>query len=332
MSAKSKKPVVPIYAVAGAEPFLKRQAMTRIIDDVLGDADRTLAMSEYDGSSGSAELSSVLDDLRTLPFLTDRRLVLLRDADKFITQHRDALETYAANPSETGVLLIECKTMPATTRLAKQIAKIGELIKCDAPKGYEVSRWVVTHCKAAYSAQIESRAAEKLCHLVGTELGLLDAELQKCLLYAEPRKQINLADVDALVGQQREEQIWNVLDAVCEGNRAKALQLWEEVVQTDRAAEPRAVGGMAFKVRQLLKAKRAQESGVSMDQLMRELWIRDEQQLRRRLDAFTTAQVEKMLAQLLETDVAMKTGMGTVHASIERFIVEFTERHSKRGR
>ncbi|MBI4580700.1 MAG: DNA polymerase III subunit delta, partial [Planctomycetes bacterium] len=109
--------VLPVYAVCGGEPFLKRQAMERITREVLGNADRSLALSEYDGT-GPVELAGVLDDLRTLPFLTERRLVVVREADKFITAYREALEDYAAKPSPTGVLLIECKSMPGNTRLA----------------------------------------------------------------------------------------------------------------------------------------------------------------------------------------------------------------------
>jgi DNA polymerase-3 subunit delta len=186
---------------------------------------------------------------------------------------------------------------------------------------------VVSHCKETYGAQIDARAADKLCTLVGAELGLLDAELQKCLIYVGERKQIGLTDVETLVGQQREEQIWDILSAVGEGNRQRALQLWEDVVQTDRAAEARAVGGLAFTVRRLLKAKRAEEAGASLGELMRELWVRDEQQARRQLGAFTTAQVEDMLTRLLETDVAAKTGLCSVQSSIERFIVELTQRN-----
>src|ERR1051325_5813762 len=120
----------PVYVVHGAEAFLKRQAVTEIIDKVLGNADRSLAFSEYDGSAW-VELASVLDDLRTLPFLAERRLVFVRDADTFITNHRQALEDYLENISPTGVLLIECRSFPGNTRLAKRAAAIGESIKCE---------------------------------------------------------------------------------------------------------------------------------------------------------------------------------------------------------
>jgi len=330
MPASKPATPAPIYAVSGAEVYLKRRAVEQIVTEVLGNADRALALSEYDCSTSVAELASVLDDLRTLPFLTDRRLVVVREADKFITQYRPALEDYAASPSSTGVLLLECKSLPANTRLHKRIAEIGKVLKFEALPPFKVPGWVTSHCKESYGVAIEQQAAAKLVDLVGPDLGLLDAELQKCALYIGARKQIALADIEALVGQQREEQVWNILSAIGAGDEQQALTLWEEVCQTDHAAEARAVGGIAFTVRRLLKAKRAEEAGAPAGELMRDLWIRDERQLRKELGAFTTAQVEEMLSRLLEADVRTKSGLGSVQTSIERLIVEMSRRSASR--
>jgi len=332
MAPATKSTTDLIYAVTGNEVFLKRRAMDQIVQDVLGNADRSLTLAEYDCATTTVEASSVLDDLRTLPFLADRRLVVVRDADKFITAYRYALEKYAANPSPTGVLLIECKSLPAKTRLHKLITNVGKVLKFDAIPAYKVPAWLTSHAKEAYGVQLESRAAAKLVDLVGPELGLLDAELQKCALYTHGRNRITLEDVEALVGHQKEEQVWDILAAIGEGDTRKALTQWEEVWQTDRTAEMRAIAGIAITVRRLLKAKRTEEAGASTGELMRELWIRDEQQLRRQLSAFTTADVEEMLSQLLAADVAAKTGMTSVRTSIERIILDMSRRAALRQR
>jgi DNA polymerase-3 subunit delta len=292
---------------------------------VLGDADRSLALSEYDGSSAALELASVLDDVRTLPFLAERRLVVVREADAFITRYRSELESYMESPSSCGVLLLECKSLPASTRLYKRINAVGETIKCDQPKSREVPQWLSQRSRDEYDCQIEPRAGALLVDLVGEDLGLLDSELQKLSLYVGKRQKIAVADVEAVVGHSREEQVWGILKAVAANDTAKALQLWEDVWQTDRAASARAIGGIAFTVRRLLDAKRAQESGASPRDLARILmrW-REEQQVVRELSAFEVADVENMLCALLEADVAAKTGGVGVRTSIEAFIINAT--------
>jgi DNA polymerase III subunit delta len=320
---------VPVYVVCGSEAFLKREALARITNEVLGKADRSLALTEYDAGS---ELAAVLDDLRTLPFLTDRRLVVVRDADAFVTRYRPELEDYFESPSPTGVLLLDVRTFPKNTRLYKRAQVVGQVVECEPMKGAGVSGWIGGRARDAYGKRLEGPAAAMLLDYVGQDLGLLDAELQKLTLYVGHRPTIAAADVEACVGNTREEQIWGLLSAVAAGDEARALSLWEHVWETDRAAPARAIGGIAFKVRQLLTAKRAQEGGAAPQQLagMLGLWGSNAQRLKAELDAFTTAQAEQMLTKLLEADVAAKTGGPSVQSSVEAFIVEMC--HARRRR
>jgi len=320
-----------VYAVCGPEAFLKRETITKLTDEILGSADRALALSEYDGSSASVELADVLDDLRTLPFLTARRLVRVIEADAFITRYRSELEDYTENPSATGVLLLECKSLPANTRLYKRISAAGEVIKCEPVTARTVPGWLSARAREIYGKRLDPRAAALLCDQIGTDLGLLDAELQKLSLYVGQGRQITTADVEDLSGRCREEQVWGILSAIAAGNTARALELWEEVWQTDRAASARAIGGIAFTVRRLLNAKRDQEAGVGIDQLRKTMMIwRDDRRLQAELSAFTSHQVELMLCKLLEADVAAKTGQVSVRSSIEAFIVELCQRRRPR--
>lgn len=315
-SSADRPPLV--FAVCGPETFLKLQAIGEITDRVLGGMDRGLALSEHDGQT--ARLADVLDDLRTLPFLSERRLVLLRDADNFISEYRSQLETYLENPTPTGVLLMECRSFPATTRLYKRVKAIGEVIKCEPVKAMQVPAWLIERSRKIYGAQLNQRAAALLGELVGAELGRLDGELQKLALYVGERQRIEAADVETLVGFHKEEKVWGIISAIASGDQAGAIRLWEEVWQTDRAAPARAVAGIAYTVRRLLIAQQAQQKGASLGQLAKILYTND-QTAGKILAAFTVQQAEDMHCQLLEIDVAAKTGRGSVRSGVEAFIL-----------
>ena len=51
-----------------------------------------------------AEISDIFDELRTAPFLTDKRVVLIRRAEDFISKYRESLEKYFEKPSNMMVL------------------------------------------------------------------------------------------------------------------------------------------------------------------------------------------------------------------------------------
>jgi len=320
---------LPVYVVHGPEVFLKRQQVSDIIQGVLGDANRAMAVSEYDGSSASLELAAVLDDLRTLPFMTGHRVVIVYDADTFITRYRQDLETYVEDPSPTGVLLMECRSFPGNTKLAKRVQKIGQAVKCEQISARSIPSWLLDRCKGQYRLKLDPAAATLLCNLIGDDLGLLDGELQKLSLYIGQRDRITVSDVQALTGHTREEKVWGILAAVAGGNQAQALQLWEEVWQTDRAASARALAGIAFTVRKLLNAKRAQEAGASLRELAGILFC-DPRRAEAELSAFSADQLEEMLCRLLQADVAAKTSLASVRSSVEAFIVQMCGKRRRR--
>jgi DNA polymerase-3 subunit delta len=275
-------------------------------------------LAEYEGN---ANLAEVLDDLRTLPFLAPRRVVVLRDADSFISANRSHLEDYLAEPCPTGTLVLMPKTFPSNTRLYKRVAEIGRCIACQPPKAFALPKWLVERARDAYNKRLDNEAARQIVDNAGNNLGLLDGELAKLALYVGTRPTITVDDVAALVGHHREEKVFGLLNAMADGDIKTAMQLWEDVWQTDRAAPHRAIGGIAFGVRRMLEAHVELHSGKHADYVARRLFT-DPARLRQRLQVFTPQRLTRQLRDLSDADVASKTGGVSVRTSIERFILE----------
>jgi len=308
-----------VYAVFGADDFRKRE----VVDGIW----RTLAEcgAAEDGPTrldgAEVDLATVLDEVRTYSLLGGRRIVVVHDADKLIAKHRKALEKYCAAPVDSGTLILVCNSLPANTRLHKIIAQTGRVTKCDALKGRALIDWLVQRCRADYGKELESRAAATLREIVGTSLGALDGELDKLSTYVRERPRISAADVEALAGHHREDDIFGITDALAAGDTSTALAQWERVLATDRAAPARAVGGLAWGVRRLMNLKAQAADGASIHALARQVYT-DPRVLKRRLDGVTVGGLQQQLSDLLEADLAVKTGLTTVPSAIERFIVK----------
>src|SRR5436309_13529861 len=109
----------PLYVLPGDEDFLKRQVFAALTPRLLGDADPAFALATFPGDK--ADWSSVRAELDTLPFLSPRRVVVVEQADPFVTKARPLLEKYVGQPSPSGVLILEVKAWPANTKLAKLV-------------------------------------------------------------------------------------------------------------------------------------------------------------------------------------------------------------------
>ena len=308
----------PVYALVGQDRTLRNDALAEVLHELAGDVEM-LSPARLDGAT--ADLAEVLDEVRTPSLLGDLRVVIVDDADPFISANRTALERYAANPADGGTLILACNTLPRNTRLYRIINSAGKVIFCNPPKGREVVPWIIRRAETRHGRLITPRAAETLREHVGDAPGLLDAELGKLAVYIGARAEIAAADVDALIGHHREEKIFAVTDAMSSGDTDTALRQWEQVLATDRAAPARAIAGMAWGIRRLLEARRDWDQGTALRELARRMYT-DPGVLQRRLERLSASQLEEQQRDLLSADLAVKTGASTVDAALQKFIVK----------
>src|SRR4051812_37168704 len=92
----SAPPLKPLYVVHGEDLYLKHQSINAISRCVLGDPADEMAVSRFEGKATS--LADVFDELRMLPFFSKRRIVIVDEADPFVTRYRKELEGHVASP------------------------------------------------------------------------------------------------------------------------------------------------------------------------------------------------------------------------------------------
>ena len=316
-----KPPDRPVFVLAGEERFLKRLTLERIRQAVLGGATDDLAYSSYEGDA--AQLATVRDELETLPFLSSRRLVVVQDADPFVTRYREALERYVNQPSRTGVLVLDVKGWKSNTRLAK-ILPADATIQCETLATQRLPAWCGQWAKANYQKNLETSAATLLVELVGGDMGVLDQELAKLSAYVGDKPQITPKDVDLLLAHSRVESAWQMLDAAGEGNSSRALTTLHYLLE--QGDEPLAIlGAMSWQLRKLAQVARLMRERVPLGQAMATAG----------LPPFKHRQVEQSLRHLgprafelydwlLEADLGLKSSAGLPGAAVlERLVVKF---------
>ena len=227
LAAPAKYPPKPVCVAFGDEAFLRGHVLARIRAAVLTGDDGDFSLSVFEGPKAS--LAEVLDCLATLAmFGGGLRLVIVEDADKFVTRYRGELEDYVSRPAAGGILALTLKSWPANTRLYKAVAASGLAIDCSAPTPARLARWLVSWSRQAHGIELQNSAAEQLIEMVGPELGLLDQEISRLALTTEPGGKITAATVEKAVGSWRAKTTWNMLDAALEGKARDAM------VQLDR--------------------------------------------------------------------------------------------------
>jgi len=317
-----------VVAIVGGDALLRREAIGQRMSAWPGGRDPH-GWTRVSGES--AELAEVLDEVRTPSLLSAFRIVVVDDADDFISRNREAVEKYCSAPSETGCLVLVCDSLPKSTRLHKILASKDSVVVCEAPRGRALVGWIQHRAKEQYGKVVGGAVAERLMDYLGDSTGSLDSELSKLAAYIGERNEITVADVGELTGQRREEKVFAVMDAMASGDAATALRHWEQVLATDRSAPARAVAGLAWSVRQLLQAQRQHRAGeADLWSLARRMFT-DPAVLERRLKNLDEKKLREMQKDLLEIDVATKTGAATVETAVECFIVKHASNSGSAG-
>jgi DNA polymerase-3 subunit delta len=312
----------PVYVLSGDEDFLKRLAREKIVAAALGDADPDLALTVYTGDK--LDFSTVRNDLDTLPFLAPCRVVVVESADPFVTAHRPQLEQYVTKPSSIGVLVLEAKAFPETTKLAKALPDAAK-VACKAPPPYKLPAWCVEWAKARHGKKLAADAAEALVDLVGTGMGLLDQELGKLSGALGAKPAIAAADVVKLVGRSKAADVFRIMDAVGEGRPGEALSILEDLFA--EGEDPMAVlGPLTAQLRKLAAVGRFVTEGLPLGEAMTAAkvpnWDKARQSCEKQLKHLGRRRLEKLTEWLTEINIGLKGGVALPErVQVERLVV-----------
>ncbi|MBN1766625.1 MAG: DNA polymerase III subunit delta [Sedimentisphaerales bacterium] len=324
----------PMVVIYGKERRRCIDILDEVVTDALNGADEQMALSTYDGSD--VTLADVLDDLRTLPFLSDHRVVVVKSADEFISEYRQGLEEYLEAPASTGILILQAVSFPGNTRLAKKAKAIGKIYSCDPVPVKDLPGYLSQYAGDHYQLKLDRDAAAMLIELGGDEAGMLVNEIDKIATYLSGHKdkgaRITCHEVELLVGNNRQYNVFNVIDAMSRSDTATALDLLDMMLTQDRDAQFRAVGAFAWHFRRLYQGRILREQGVAESNIVSQLrvWPHSvQQQFLRQVRMMDLAGLGAVLQQLMRIDLASKTGGGTVRTGLEKFICHFS--HSQQG-
>jgi DNA polymerase-3 subunit delta len=221
----AKYPAKPVCVVFGDDAFQRSVAVRHIRDQVLDGEDAEFSLTQFEGDDSRLEFKDVLRELQTVAmFGGGRRVVRIDDAEDFVSKFRDKLEDYAAKPSEQSVLILQLKTFASNTNLYKKIVASGLVIEAKTLAEKDLPQWVVKWSKHHHNTPCDLSAAKMIVERIGTEHGLLDQELSKLALMADPKKGITSELVEQAVGSWRSQTAFVMMDLALEGKTASAIR------------------------------------------------------------------------------------------------------------
>ena len=321
-----------ILALHGPEYALNREAMDCLCTAMEQEHGR-IDVINFDGKTCQAV--DVLDELRSFGLMQQYKIVVIDDADQFVSANRKLLERYAQSPVDHATLVFQCSSW-RKGNLDKLIEKVGALIKCAPLTAAQVRTRLVQLAKAQHNRNLTNDTAQMLIDRLGTNMLTLESELAKLALLVGEGEPIEPELIDQVAGRSSDEEAWAIQEAMLTAlaeprrGRGQAISKIHELVELSRKADVQVAYFVADLVRKLHTGLVMKRQGIGDRQIASALRLWGPRQA-----AFTTAMarlnpraVGRLFDRIIRYDVRSKRGYGHAMRNIECFCATLADEGS----
>ena len=215
-------PAGPVL-VRGDDDVLVRDTVRRVVSERLGDADRSLALAEFSGED--YELADLVDAAQTLPFLTERRVVLGWGIHRFKAAELAPLVAYLADPLESTDLVLVFQEGRIPKALSEAFKNAGGTTIQPGPQSGRGGKrdWIDDQLARA-GLRLDKAAAAQLEAQLGEDVGRLVPLLGTLAAVYGAEQRIGVEELAPFLGEAGAIPPWELTDAIDRGDVAEAVQ------------------------------------------------------------------------------------------------------------
>jgi DNA polymerase-3 subunit delta len=301
-----------LYIFHGPDDFTRKEKINELRAAMGNPSTADLNTTVLEGRD--LRLSDIRHHADAMPFLADKRLVIVQGYLVQITQKADELnrlvEYLPALPPTTDLVLVEPDTLDKRHAVLKAAAQLeATVLHFGGPDEQNLRSWIMQKARR-HDATIEPNAAELLGRLVGANLRTLDSELEKLALYVAGARPIQRDDVELLTPYIEESEDFGLANAIGRRDARRAYDQLHKML--DEGKHPLAIlGNIAGQIRGIVEVKDMADRGMSAQEIAKSKgWNSDYPAKMRMREAaqFSMARLEAILEMLLQMDLEIKTG------------------------
>jgi DNA polymerase-3 subunit delta len=328
-----------LYALTGRNEFLREEFVGQLKALMY-----KLPLGEHniEELGPSARIADIVAACSAVPFLCEKRMVIVRGAVGASQPHRARRARQQRSPKTVGLSLADdlahyVESLPLTTHLvlAEEDAACLEPVLAARPDAVkrefgplrddQLPAWATARART-YGARISPRAAQELAQLVGADLRELDAEIAKLATYVDQGSTIDVDDVHVLA-RGGGPGIFAFHDALAERRAGAALGYARGLLASGH--DPLEIlAQMNGVVRRLLIAKEILSESRSLAREGPSFGLSASpyalQKLQRQAAPFAASDLDRAYVALRDADLALKTGRCEPELAVELAVAGIT--------
>ena len=218
---------MPTYLITGEDERLISAQLTDLVDQLVGDADRSSVYESYDFAEVQADdrdaaVAQVVNAAQTQSLFADFRVVVARHVET-TPLNLEPLVAYVKAPAEQCHLVLTARGR-VPKALSDALKKAGTAMFETTPpsKRRELVEWYKTKFVEA-GLKIDAVALEEVVEWLGQDSARLPGLLEVLASTYGQKQRLSYDDVSPFLGEAGHVQPWDLTDAIDGGDTANAL-------------------------------------------------------------------------------------------------------------
>ncbi len=257
----------PFYLFYGENKFLLERVLNEFRQTLILAEARDFNLQVYYGGKGeTAHPADIVDTARTFPFMSEKRLLIVRRTDTIPSAALEGFIPYLEDPTESTCLIFVSSKADFRKTFYKKIRKFGRAVNFKELYDNQVMPWIAKTAKDL-GLNMEPEACACLHEIVGNQLMDLFSELEK--LYVRFGKTpVGLEEVKALAVHSRNYTIFELIDQLSFKRCAQSISVLQRFLEMgDPQSSLGLVGMLVRQMRILWHAKTVMKQGGNTSQI-----------------------------------------------------------------
>lgn len=221
-----RKHLADLYAIIGKEAFEVKSATNKLVNLLIKSQNNSeFALKVYEASK--LNVQDLTEELGALPFLSEKRVILIENAENLSKTDTLALEKYFTQLNPTLCLIISASAINRGANFYKKLEKAGIILDIAEEKSWEKEKslksWIIGKVQQE-KKRISQEAIALLQKQIGTDQLSLHQELEKLFCFVED-EEITVQHIAEITTSMTTETGWQLASAIFSRNANEAFSI-----------------------------------------------------------------------------------------------------------
>lgn len=310
-----------IHLLFGEEDYLRNQFRDKLIDALTG-GEKSMNFDRFSGKETVPE--QVIDLAETMPFFSDRRVILLEDTG-WMKSGGDAFVEYIKQGICESTYIVICeREADKRSKLIKEIERVGVVSEFMSQNETTLGAWASKMIKDT-GLSINGADVNYFLNRVGSDMVSISHEIEKLTTYCLGRDRVTRADIDAICSRHIEDAVFDMCDAFALRRQKVAMKMYyDQISNKDEPIKLLVLITRHYNLLLQLKdmdIRRGSDAEIAA-KLKKPAWTL--KNYRAQTSHYTLGELKKIVQACADTDMRIKSGLVKDDVGLETLIVRLS--------